>query len=115
MWLRQSLEAAFFTISSLKLEMRERRPKVQKWGLTAPLGERLPYKQEVGRSIPSPPIASEAALRPLRPGVAARLQPRCNPAAHEPLERRSGILLLKWEQMPVAAQQQSAAVRAPAV
>ena len=32
-------------------------------GRLAQLGERLPYKQEVGGSIPSPPMATQQALR----------------------------------------------------
>jgi hypothetical protein len=44
-------------------------------GRLAQLGERLPYKQEVGGSIPSPPIASEAASRP----YVAELLPVCTP------------------------------------
>src|SRR5438132_10029783 len=32
-------------------------------GRLAQLGERLPYKQEVGGSIPSPPIAQPGGLR----------------------------------------------------
>src|SRR5580765_1427764 len=41
-------------------------------GRLAQLGERLPYKQEVGGSIPSPPIVPEAAS--YGAGVAAHLQ-----------------------------------------
>ena len=32
-------------------------------GRLAQLGERLPYKQEVGGSIPSPPMVLQAAVR----------------------------------------------------
>ena len=37
-------------------------------GRLAQLGERLPYKQEVGGSIPSPPTRKTRAPRDLSPG-----------------------------------------------
>ena len=66
-------------------------------GRLAQLGERLPYKQEVGGSIPSPPIASVAASRPLRPGLAARLQPGATP----PRTRRSKAAAVSFCSSPV--------------
>jgi hypothetical protein len=42
-------------------------------------------------------MAPEKASRALRGCVGPRLQPRCNPAAHQALERGSCILLLdRW-------------------
>jgi hypothetical protein len=45
-------------------------------GRLAQLGERLPYKQEVGGSIPSPPIAEYGLFKPFLADTDTCLKPR---------------------------------------